>query len=353
MMEFRTINFETLRDRLSDLEVPAENARRLLWAVPERLGAAMTSSGLYEIFLAGPELSATQAVVARNLQYDRWEPSDGGAEFAATRVLLGSAAHFAAVAALIVTELARLDLTTHTAMQAAFNEVEPIIELAIRRGTLSTESLIGLFAELQVLRVALLASPVTDRLRTLIAWRGWTKGRDFVMGRHAVEVKATLGDNSRHSFSGLHQLEAQTLPDGAQEMVHLLSFGLTEVHQGGQSLPELVDDILSLLSDNSPQGAGACTQFLGMIREYGGISASGYDHTTMRGWSAYQIRLQITFTRLYAINDPEMRLLTSAALDGTFVVPSSVSFELQLPTRVSAFNPAQNWQGEVAAMLTR
>ncbi|WP_210214382.1 hypothetical protein, partial [Sinorhizobium meliloti] len=71
------------------------------------------------------------------------------------------------------------------------------------------------------------------------------------------------------------------------------------------------------------------------------------------GWSAYQIRLQITFTRLYAINDPEMRLLTSAALDGTFVVPSSVSFELQLPTRVSAFNPAQNWQGEVAAMLTR
>lgn len=348
MTRSRTMNFETLRDQLCALEVPDGNARRLLWVVPERLGAAMATNGVYEIFVAGPELFATQPIVARNLQHDLWEPSDGGPSFAATRVLLGSATHFAAVAALIVTELARLDLSTHASVQTAFNDVEPIIELAIRRGTLSTESLIGLIAELQVLRVSLLATPVPKRPAALLTWRGWTKGRDFVIGRHALEVKATLGTTSRHAFSGLHQIEAQNLPDGEREEVHLLSFGLTEVDQGGQSLPALVDDIASLLND---PGSGACAQFLGMIRQYGGVGATGYDHSTMSDWAAYQVQYQVTFTRLYAMDDPEMRLLTSAAIEGTFVVPGSMSFELQLPPRISAFNPAQNWQVEVAAML--
>ncbi|MCA0015563.1 PD-(D/E)XK motif protein [Mesorhizobium sp. B292B1B] len=345
------MDFETLRDQLSTLEVPAGNARRLIWVVNQRLGAAMTNSGAYEIFLAGPELSAVQPLVARHLQYDRWEPSDGAPAFAATRVLLGSATHFAAVATLIVTELARLDLSTDPAMQAAFNEVEPIIELAIRRGTLSTETLLGLVAELQVLRVALLATPMAKRPTVLLGWRGWTQGRDFVMGRHALEIKATLGDTSRHAFSGVHQLEAQPLPDGSQEMLHLMSFGLAEVDKGGQDLPELVDDIASLLDDGSTQGGGARAQFFGMIREYGGPGAPGYDHDTMRSWSVYQARHVITFTRLYSVDDPEMRLLTSALIGQTFVVPGSVNFELQLPTRVSTFNPAANWQTEVASML--
>lgn len=347
------MDFETLRDQLSALAVPAGNARRLVWVVSERLGAAMTTSGSYEIFLAGPELSAAQSLVARHLQYDRWEPSDGGPEFAATRVLLGSATHFAAVAALIVTELARLDLSTDQTMQAAFYEVEPIIELAIRRGVLSIEAQLGLIAELQILRVALLATPMEKRPNVLLGWQGWTQGRDFVMGRHALEVKATVGDSSRHAFSGVHQLEAQPLPDGSQEMLHLISFGFAEVDQGGQNLPELVEDIAFLLDDGGSQGAGARAQFLGMVREYGGAGPHGYDHDTMRGWNAYQVRYMITFTRLYSVDDPEMRLLTSALIDQTFAVPGSVSFELQLPPRVSTFNPAANWQTEVASMLAR
>lgn len=344
------MTFEQLRDQLSGLEVPEGEARQLVWVVPGRLGAATTATGAYEIFLAGPELTATLPLVARHLQHDSWEPTAGGPAFAATRVLLGSATHFAAVAALIATELARLDLSTDASMQAAFNEVEPIIELAIRRGALSTETLLGLVSELQVLRVALLATPAPQRPTTLLGWRGWTQGRDFVLGRHAIEVKATLGDTSRHAFSGVHQLEPQPQPQGGQEMLHLMSFGLAEVDEGGQSLPELIDDLASLLDECGEEGAGARAQLLAMVREYGGAAAPGYDHDTMRGWSVYQIRHAISFARLYAVDDPEMRLLTSALLDQTFAVPGSVSFELELPASVSAFNPAASWQAEIAAM---
>lgn len=352
-MPVRTMNFETLRDHLAALDVPVGSARRLVWVVAGRLGAAITASGAYEIFLAGSELVAVLPPVARHVQYDRWEPDDGSPAFAATRVLLGSASHFAAVAAFIATELARLDLATDRAMQVAFNQIEPIIELAIRRGTLSTEAILGLLAELQVLRVALLATPAAKRSSTLLGWRGWTQGRDFVMGKHAVEVKATLSDSSRHAFSGVHQLEPQPMSDGRQEMLHLMSIGLAEAEQGGQSLPELVDDIASLLDDGSTVGASARAQFLGMVREYGGPGASGYDHDVMRNWNVYQPRYVITFARLYAIDDPEMRLLTSALLDQTFAVPGSVRFELLLPAQVSTFNPAASWQAEVAAMVTR
>jgi|SRR5579859_4090267 len=349
-MQVGAMNYEVLRDQLTALEVPAGDARRLIWVITDRLGAAMTANGAYEIFLAGSELAAAVSLVARHLQYDHWESSEDGATFAATRVQLGSAPHFAAVAALIATELARLDLTTDAAMQAAFSEVEPIIELAIRRSALSAEVLLGLMAELHVLRVVLLATRMSERPLALHGWRGWTQGRDFVLGPHAIEVKATLGDTSRHAFSGVHQLEPQLLSDGRQEVLHLMSFGLTEVEQGGHSLPELVDDLASLLDDGSEHGASGRAQLLAMVREYGGAGAPGYDHDTMRGWCVYQLRLAISFARLYAVEDTEMRLLTSALLDQTFTVPGSVSFELQLPSRVSAFNPAERWQAEVAAM---
>ncbi len=351
-MEVGDMVFETLRDKLSALDVPEGHARRLVWVVPNRLGAAITARGSFEIFLAGPELVATSPVVAKHLQHDSWEPSDGGADFSATRVMLGSAPHFAAMAALIAIELARFELATDEAMQAAFSEVEPIIEMAIRRGALSTETLIGLIAELQVLRVALLSTAPTERQMALMGWRGWMQGRDFVFGRHSIEVKATLGEVSRHSFSGVHQLEPQPLSDGNLEVLHLMSFGLAEVNEGGQCLPELVEYIASLLDYDSPTPRAVRDQFLMMVQQYGGGGSPGYDHDTMCGWSVYQARYAITFARLYSVDDPEMRLLTSEVLDQTFAIPGSVSFDLQLPSRVSHFNPATNWQSEIAALAT-
>lgn len=345
------IAFEDLRERLVGLEVPAGDARRLVWLVAGRLGAAVTATGSHEIFLVGPELSAATPVVARHLQHDLWEPNDGAPPFAATRILLGTAPHFASMSALIATELARFDLSDDGGLQRAFGEIEPLIELAIRRGALSTEALLGLIAELQLLRVALLAVPGTRRQGALNGWRGWTQGRDFAFGLHAIEVKATLGTGSRHAFSGIHQLEAQQLAGGGSEVLHLMSFGLVETDSGGQALPDLVDDLISLLDgDDGERGPGRAG-LLEMVRAYGGPGAVGYDHESMRDWAVYQGRYAISFARLYSTDDPAMRLLSSELIEQTFAIPTSVSFELLLPDQVSMFNPANNWQAVIASIV--
>ena len=330
--------------------MPDGEARQLIWVIPEQLGAAAAAGGAYEIFILGGPLIAASPIVAGNLLHDRWEPSGGGQAFEASRVLLGAADHFAAVAALIATELARLDLSSDTQIQRSFASVEPIIELAIRRATLSNEVMLGLIAELHVLRVVLLAAPSDTRAAALLAWRGWAPGRDFVFGRNGVEVKATVGAMSRHAFSGIHQLEAQDLGEGKKETLHLLSIGLQPATSGGPSLPELIDDLLTLLS-GCEDGGGVHTQLLKMIASYGGGDAPRYDHFAMRGWSVYQQRYGITFARLYDVEDQEMRLLDRGLVEQTFTVPDSVKFEVLLPSKLSAFNPAENWQQELAAMV--
>lgn len=340
--------FEPLRDRLEGLRIPAGEARQLVWIVPERLGAALTATGSYEIFLAGPVLRASSALVERHLQHDHWAPEPGGDSFEATRVLLGSAAHFAAVAALIGTELARFDLSTDEALQQAFNDVEPIIEMAIRRSTLSDEALLGLLAELHVLKVALLSIPRDNRPTVMLAWRGWTTGRDFVFGSNGLEVKATTGGQSRHHFSGVHQLEPQPLPEGGEERLGLLSIGFAETEHGGQSLADIVDDLLGLLEEGAPNRTATQQQLLSMIAAYGEAGGSGYDHDSVRHWSVYQRRFSITFGRLYDVGDTEMRLLSRELIEQTLAVVESVSFSLLLPNKISAFNPAISWQAELA-----
>lgn len=348
------MSFEPLRDDLEALRVPEGEARRLVWVVRERLGAALTASGSYEIFLLGPELTAASPLVARHLQHDRWEePEPGGEAFEATRVLLGSAAHFAAVAALIATELARLDLSTDQAVQQAFTEVEPIIEMAIRRSALSDEALIGLIAELHVLRAALVAVDKEQRPIVLTGWHGWTKGRDFIFGDHALEVKATTGPQSRHHFSGVHQLEPQRVEGTETEHLRLLSMGLTETESGGQSLPDIVEDLLSLLQSDGAKRGPVQQQLLAMIANYGEAGSAGYDHDNVRHWQVYQRRFVTEFGRLYDISDSAVRLLTRELLEDTFAVVETVSFTLLFPDRISGFNPQDNWQGEIAATIGR
>lgn len=342
-------SFEALRDALSSLAVPAGEARQLIWVVSNRLGVAMTASGAFEIFLLGPALVAVSPIVAGNLIHDRWAPSSGGDTFEASRVLLGSATHFAAVAALIATELGRLDLSGGSAIQHAFSEVEPIIELAIQRAILSNESILGLIAELHVLRIALLAVPADNRASILPAWRGWAPGRDFLLRDHGIEVKATLSATSRHFFSGIHQLEPQRVGSN-YETLHLLSLGLQLVDNGAPSLPELVEDLLSLLTCDKTVRTTLQTQLLAMIAQYGGPGAPSYEHDVMSCWAAYQQRFALTFARLYDVHDPSMRFLDRLLVEQTFVVPDSLTFELALPSQVSTYNPAENWQQEVARM---
>ena len=349
-------SFETLRSALSALEVPIGHARRLHWVVESLLGVARTSSGDFEIFLLGEPLDTRSPLVRRCLQHGAWKPATGGSAFDATRVVLPADPHFAAIAALIATELVGAGLGTGVSLQDAFSEVEPIIELAIQRGSLTDEMLLGLFSELLVLLTILRTAHHTPERKAILvsAWRGWQQGRDFVFAQHAIEVKATRNALSRHTFSGLHQLEEQVLPDGNVEVLHLLSIGLKEVPSGGESLPNVVDDLLAELGapveveqDLNPLQ----TQLLFSMSRYG-AGGRGYRHLAMREWPQYQARFAVSFSpRLYRISDKQMKLLPRTTVADTFVQPDSLTFEAEFPAQVSAFNPAANWQTEIAEMV--
>ena len=281
-------HFETLRDDLELLRVPDGRARNLRWlATPLAIGR--TASGDYEIFIRGDELRASSSLVRRHVQHGDWRPEEGGDPFSASRIVLPAASHFAPIAALIAIELLRAGIAGPTGAQPAFTDVEPIIEMAIRRGALSEESIIGLFGELTLLRQLLLAcaGEPEKMLRRLDYWHGWREGgRDFRIGNHAVEVKTTQAVASIHEFSGLHQLEPATLSSGGIESLHLMSIGLAASNAMGENLPAIVSSIVSLLSGSSARPELA-DEFLHRVSLYGAVSGSGYSHATMQDWSAY------------------------------------------------------------------
>jgi len=353
-----TLSFETLRASLQTLEVPAGQARNLRWIAADQLGVAKSSSGDFEIFLLGSALIARSSIVRRHLEHGSWQRTDGGHAFDASRIVLPSAPHYAAVAALIATELMRAGLGAGRDAQQAFGDVEPIIELAIRRGALPEETVLGLYGELLVL-LALLQSEsrtLPQKARIIGGWRGWQQGRDFVFGAHSIEVKATCGLLSTHAFNGLHQVEEQMLPDGDTETLHVLSIGLQEVPEGGQSLPELIESLLWELRDSASADnpSSLQAQLLAWIEQYGGSGSSGYRHETMANWTPYQSRFAIVFTpRLYRIADEAMKLLRRSTVDNTFLLADSMRFDIAFPTQISPFNPANDWLGELSAMASR
>lgn len=344
--------FEALRDDLEALQAPAGEARNLRWLSPP-LAVARSATGDYEIFIRGDELTATSPLVRRHLQHGEWQPQDGGAPFPASRIVLPSAPHFASVAALISVELLRAGLGSGADPQVAFADVEPIIEMAIRRGALPENVIIGLIGELIVLRQCLLSLGVQSHLRGAIleTWQGWQSGRDFSFGSNSVEVKTTQSEGSIHEFSGLKQLEEARLPGGAQEQLHLLSIGLTPSTAMGESLPYIVDQVLGMLGDDANLGP-LQSAFLARVETYGASNGLGYRHATMSDWSAYATRYTPTFPpRLYRVADPAMRLLRREQVATTFVAPDSLTFSVHFPDRVSAFNPAPSWQSELSQML--
>ncbi len=178
---------------------------------------------------------------------------------------------------MIAVELLRAGLGSTANAQAAFADVEPIIEMAIRRGALPENVVTGLIGELMVLRQALLSIASHAHLQGVLldAWQGWQGGRDFRFAANSIEVKTTQAASSIHEFSGLHQLEEARLHDGSQEELHLLSVGLVASPSMGETLPNIVDQILEMLAapcSSSPlQDA-----FLTRVERYGAANGVGY-----------------------------------------------------------------------------
>jgi len=345
------LNFEALRDEIEALAVPVGHVRHLRW-VTTSLAIGRAMSGDYEIFLRGPELRASSALVRRHMQHAEWRPEEGGEAFPASRIALPSAPHFASIATLIATELLRAGVAEAARVQVAFSDVEPIIEMAIRRGALSENVIVGLVGELMLLRHMVLArqDDSAKLLRTLDYWQGWQEGaRDFRIGGNSIEVKTTRSTSSIHEFSGLHQLEGATLPSGDDERLHVMSIGLAPSTTIGETLPEVVASLASMLSfaDNST----LADEFFRRVGLYGRQSGASYNHPTMKTWAVYGTRYAHTFTpRLYHLDDAEMRLLTRQTLSQTFVQAEGLSFTMHFPESISAFNPAPNWQAEIEAM---
>lgn len=346
------LQFESLRSELEALSVPRAQARHLIWlAAP--LAVARTASGDFEVFICGPELRAASPLVRRQLQHGGWRPAEGGSAFYASRVALPSAPHFSSIAALIAIELIRAGVAGPRGVQAAFSDVEPIIEMAMRRSALADSAVIGLFGELTVLRQLMLprVQQPASLMRCIEFWQGWQDGgRDFRIGGHSIEVKTTSAASSIHEFSGLHQLESQLLPSAQLEHLHLLSIGLAPSTSAGESLPAMVESIVSILR-SATGGEEASTEFVRRVALYGQYSGCGYLHESMAEWSVYATRYAHTFVpRLYRLDDPGMLLLTRAMLAQTFVQPHDLAFTMHLPEAVSAFNPAQDWVTELQAI---
>uniref|UniRef100_UPI0031015958 PD-(D/E)XK motif protein n=1 Tax=Neorhizobium sp. EC2-8 TaxID=3129230 RepID=UPI0031015958 len=337
-------SFEQLRADLGELGVPQGHVRHTLWlAAP--LAVGRTTSGDYEIFIRGSELRAASPLVRRHIQHGDWRPELGGTSFPANRIVLPSAPHFASVAALIAIELLRAGVAGARGTQAAFSDVEPIIEMAMRRGALPESSIVGLVGELTVLRQLFLSHAVrpSSLMRVLDFWQGWQGGRDFRIGNHSIEVKTTQAATSIHEFGGLHQLEPELLPSGTVEQLHLMSIGLATSASTGESLPTLVSSVIGLLSAASEDDE-LPNEFVRRVALYGSQSGEGYVHAAMRDWSVYQTRYTHTFIpRLYRVDDPAMRLLTRQILADTFVQPQGLSFTMHIPEQVSTFNPAPDW----------
>lgn len=351
------VTYEALRFELETLVVPTGEVRNLRW-LARTLAVARNGAGDYEIFLRGPELATRSPLVRRHLQHGDWRPMGGGTPFAASRIVLPSAPHFASVSALIAVELLRAGIYDADDPQAAFSDVEPIIEMAIRRGALPENVVVGLIGELILLRQCLLTNSGKPELRSLIidSWHGWqVGGRDFTFGSSSIEVKTTQSASSVHEFSGIHQLEEVEFPSGEHEELHLLSVGLAASTVAGESLPAIVDQVLGMLNDPATGGTSPLqVAFLSRIERYGAEGGSGYKHATMSEWSVYSNRYTATFPpRLYRIADPAMRLLRREIVEETFVSPASLSFTMALPEAVSAFNPAASWQQEIAGIVRR
>ncbi len=349
--------FERLRERLGE-QPPAPSAqdRELIWADQRhRLALARDDRGQVEIFVVGSPLTASTRAVAANLVHHTWRASDGST-FEASRVVLPSEPHFDGVATLVCAELQRNGV--HRAPQSAFAQVEPVIELALRRAVLGDEALAGLAGELVVVDRLLRVTTAQAAVEVVDGWYGHDRStRDLQLRDVGVEVKTTTGHRSIHSISGVRQVELGRAVDGRPETsLYLASVGITWLEEGvtgGLSLPGLIDSILSHLQA-ARVGTEVVTEFLKRVMQYGGDAGLGYDHAHHSLYPRFTRSFELRFERLYDMTDELVHVLTSKQLDGLdHVEVESVGYTLVLPDRLRGdVNPVSGLHG-VATMIAR
>jgi hypothetical protein len=95
--------------------------------------------------------------------------------------------------------------------------------------------------------------------------------------------------------------------------------------------------------------------FLDKVSNYGNPAGRGYQHDEMRSWSAYQDRWHHGFLRIYDMGDIAVQVLRRDDIQRrSHVVLSSVSFEIELPDRLSGdLNPQSDLFALAKRLLSR
>lgn len=353
------ISFEGLCSRLENLVTPTKGEdRSVYWVLPMTLGLAKTSADRVEVFIGGRKLYPRTPIVRRHLEHGRWTITESAEEFDASRIVLPSAPHFIPLAAFLAVELIKAGIGSQRSVQEVLNEVEPLLELALLRGSLGEEHILGLVGELICLEVLLDAVAHQPELFPLVLdmWRGYETGhRDFVIGQTSLEIKTTQLESSTHAISGTHQVEVDERYPSEERLV-LLSLGLAPVVQEGQTLPDIVQRIAQRLGAGVVEPSGGFTplqqRFLDNVYRYGGTGSRGYDHRTEATSKAYSTRYRSTFTpRLYEMADEQIFILRGKDIEGRFIRSSSIQYTLELPNLINGMNPAANWRHSVTSMV--
>lgn len=132
-------------------------------------------------------------------------------------------------------------------MRERLNHWERFMSAAGPEG-LSREKQIGLYGELMFLRTMLSAGiPGTS---VITWWRGpFSQNQDFRVGSHALEVKTTTG-NTATAIRIANELQL----DGTDfQPLYLLHLSLNEMLGAGTNLPQLVDEVQSLVGGGAAQ----------------------------------------------------------------------------------------------------
>lgn len=346
-------SYEYARQRIERIPVsPEAGSRNVEWITPaEVIGVARDTEGKVELLLRGDEIMPVSRIV-KDASEHRPIYKDDGTTFEATRLVFAALTHFDQVAAFISIELLRNGADSD--LPRAFALTEPIIELAIKKLTISNQALLGLAGELLILE-ALCRRADDSRVMEIIAgWHGWQRSsRDLVLGGTGIEVKTTTGNASSHLVEGVHQVERDD--EGDEHRLLLLSIGLQRAESDASNsftVPNLVERITIRMAD-----AGASPlvieRFVAHVAEYGATSWIGYNHTTHAADPTYSIPFLTTFFRAYDMDDAAIGVLRRQDVAAfRHVANDSVRFRLNLSTNgpISAGNPVEG-ANQVAQMI--
>lgn len=300
------------------------------------------------VLIVGSKLTATSSVVARAMRFAMWVTTEE-TTLEGNVIALPAGDHFRAATATIAVELMRHGIDSRPPGEV-LQEVEPLIELVIRRLLLPPECVLGLIGELYVLDLILRGLGRASSLRDdpTAIWRGHLEqSRDFALGPSSIEVKTTATGVARHHFSGFSQVEPTQADGAVREALYLVSIGLQLADTDtGLSVAQLCDSILTHLD---PQWSGDAPlsevqkKFVDRLAEYGPRDCIGYRHPGMSDLEPYRRGYVTSYApRLYDMSDPNVRILRRADLIDTWLLESGFEFTAELPEHVpgSIDNPS-------------